>query len=199
MAKAPKERSITRDLHVSTEVARSLIYNVRSVMEGFAKEDDEDAALSIAEGETDLLDVIDKAVTRVFDLEDMVKALAERKKAIGARQKRFEDQADLLRASLQNAMGAIEQTKLELAQATISVRPLAPKLTVTDEAMIPSAYWKPQDPVLDKVALTAALKAQAAKLAEAGDDAEAIARLSKDAIPGATLSNGGETITIKAS
>ena len=195
---AKKPRTLSRDIFVSTEVAKSLIHNVRSVMEGFSKEDDPDAALSIAESETDLLEVIDKAVTRVFELEDMSDALKTRAQKIAARKKRLDDQAELLRASIQNAMGAIEQTKLELPQATLSVRPVAPKLAITDEAMIPSVYWKPQDPVLDRVALTAALKAQAAKLAEAGDDKDLIAKLAKDAIPGATLSNGGETISIKA-
>lgn len=199
MAKAP--RSISRDIHIETEAAKALVHNIRSVMDGFSKEDDPDAALMIAEGETNLLEVIDKAVTRIFDLEDMSDALKTRAQQIGARKKRLDDQADLLRASVHNAMGVIEQRKLELPQATLSLRPTGPKVTVTDEAMIPSDFWKPQPPALDKKALLDALKArvQAVADAAAAGDKDLVAKLNAaPPIPGAILSNGGESLTIKA-
>jgi len=199
MAKAP--RSVARSLQIEAATATSLIANIRSVMDGFSKEDDPDAAMMIAEGETNLLEVIDKAVTRIFDLEDMSDALGHRAAQIAARKKRFDDQADLLRASVQHAMGVIEQRKLELAQATISIRLTAPSVTVTDEAMIPSEFWKPQPPKLDKKALLDALKARIKAIADAaaaGDTAQVTKLNAEPPIPGAVLSNGGETISIKA-
>jgi Siphovirus Gp157 len=49
---------------------------------------------------------------------------------------------------------------------------------ILDEAILPAKFWKAQDPKLDKKAVLDALKA-------------------KEDVPGASLSNGGETISIR--
>jgi hypothetical protein len=53
-----------------------------------------------------------------------------------------------------------------------------PKAIILNEADIPSKFWKAQDPKLDRKAVLDALKA-------------------KEAVAGAELSNGGETIQIR--
>ena len=68
-------------------------------------------------------------------------------------------------------MGQAEMRKMELPQATISLRAVPPKAEITDEALVPSKFWKAQDPKLDKKAVLDALKG-------------------KEDVPGASLSNG---------
>ena len=75
-------------------------------------------------------------------------------------------------------MSMAELKKLELPQATISRKPTPAKALILDEAAIPARFWKPSDPKLDKKAVLDALKAG-------------------EAVPGTSLSNGGETIAIR--
>jgi hypothetical protein len=65
-----------------------------------------------------------------------------------------------------------------LSIATLTRKPVPPKVQILDEAAIPSQFWKRADPALDKKAIGDALKA-------------------KQDVPGATLSNGGETISLR--
>jgi hypothetical protein len=61
---------------------------------------------------------------------------------------------------------------------TMSLRAQPPKLLVTEESTIPEEFWRPQAPKLERKALLAALKAGAI-------------------VPGATLDNGGVTISVR--
>lgn len=164
---------IAHELHEQSLAANVLLANIRDVIG-----DDEEMALVVIEGETDLKEAIAAAVDRISDLNAHMEALASQIKALGERKSRFEVQGERLRAAIHVAMGQAGLRKLELPQATLSVRAVAPKAEIIDEALIPSKFWKPQDPKLDKKAVLDALKA-------------------KEAIPGATLSNGGETLAIK--
>ena len=55
---------------------------------------------------------------------------------------------------------------------------MPPKAEIVDESMIPSKFWKPSDPKLDRKAVLEALKA-------------------KEDVPSATLSNGSETLMVR--
>lgn len=162
-----------RSLQIETEAARSLLANMRDVIG-----DDEEALHDAIEGETNLIEAITNAVDRVFELEAHQEALAIQIKAMGERKSRFEAQGERIRTAICVAMGAADLRKLELPKATISRKPVAPRAVITNEAEIPSKFWKPVDPKLDRKAVLDALKA-------------------KEAVPGAELSNGSETIAIK--
>lgn len=163
---------ITRNVHIQSEAARSLLANIRDVIA-----DDEEMHITAIEGETGLIDAISGAVDRIFELEGHEEALASQIKRLSERKSRFEDQRSRIKAAVHVAMGHAELRKLELPQATLSVRGVSPKVEITDEAAVPVKFWKPQDPKLDKKAVLDALKA-------------------KEEVPGATLSNGGETLSI---
>lgn len=162
-----------RSLQIETEAARSLLANMRDVIG-----DDEDAIHDAIEGETNLIEAITNAVDRIFELEAHQEALAAQIKAMGERKSRFEVQSERIRTAICVAMGAADLKKLELPKATISRKPVAPKALIVNEAEIPSRFWKPADPKLDRKAVLDALKA-------------------KESVPGAQLSNGSETISIK--
>jgi hypothetical protein len=164
---------VSRELQIQGEAARVLLANIRDVIG-----DDEEMAVSAVEGETMLVEAISSAVDRVEDLDTYCESLDARIAELSVRRSRFEDQAARIKAAIHVALGQAEIRKLELPQATISLRAVAPKAEITDEALLPSKFWKEQDPKLDKKAVLDALKA-------------------KETVPGATLSNGGETISIR--
>jgi hypothetical protein len=165
--------SIAHSLRKEAEAARALLANIRDVIG-----DDDEAIVDAVEGETDLIEAISDAVARLDQLEAFEKALSEQMDALSDRRSRFKEQGDRIRQAILVAMGQAELRKLELATATLSVRAVAPKVEVVDESLVPSKFWKAQDPKLDKKAVLDALKA-------------------KETVPGATLSNGGETLSIK--
>lgn len=164
---------VVRDLTRAAEAARTLLLNIRDIVV-----EDEQAKADAVEGQTDLFEVADFACVRIGQLEEIAETLKARRKKIDARIDRVEAQVDLIRTALAAAMSAAELKKMELPEATISRKPLPPKLIVLDEAQIPSQFWKRGDPKLDRVAVTTALRQNLG-------------------IPGATLSNGSETIAIR--
>lgn len=165
--------SSVRELQIQGEAAKVLLANIRDVVG-----DDDEMIATAVEGETSLLEAISGGVDRIEELKAHREAIETRIKDLQVRRDRFEDQEARIKAAIHVAMGQAEQRKIELPQATISLRAVPPKAEITDEAAIPSKFWKPQDPKLDKKAVLDALKA-------------------KEDVPGASLSNGGETISIR--
>lgn len=166
--------NISQELHTQGEAAKTLLLNIRDVIG-----DDDEMIVTAVEGETRLIEAISGAIDRIAEINGHREALETRIKALVERRDRFEDQGARIKAAVQVAMGHAELRKLELPQATLSLRAVPPKCEITDESAIPSKYWKAQDPKLDKKAVLDALKA-------------------REAVPGATLSNGGETISIRS-
>jgi Siphovirus Gp157 len=164
---------VSRSLHIQGEAAKCLLANIRDVIG-----DDEDMAATAVEGETTLVEAISGAVDRHQELEAFQEVLETQIKALSERRSRFEDQAARIKAAIHVAMGQGELRKLELPQATLSLRAVPAKAVILDEAILPAKFWKAQDPKLDKKAVLDALKA-------------------KEDVPGASLSNGGETISIR--
>ena len=162
-----------RDLQIEGEAARALLANIRDVIG-----DDEEMIATAVEGETGLVEIISEAVNRIAQLNAHCEAIVQQVSALKTRGERFEGQADRLRAAIHAAMGHANLRKLELPQATLSIRAVPPKVEITSEADIPAKFWIAQDPKLDKKAVLAALKA-------------------KEDVPGAALSNGGETLSCR--
>lgn len=164
---------VSREIYVQGEAAKSLLANIRDVIG-----DDQEIIETAVEGETNLIEAISGAVDRMAELDAHAEAIAMQIKALSERKSRFESQGDRIKAAIHVAMSHAEMRKLELPTATLSIRAVPPKAEITDEALVPSQYWKPQDPKLDKKAVLDALK-------------------SKQDVPGASLSNGGETLAVR--
>jgi hypothetical protein len=163
---------IAHTLSREAEAARTLLLNIKDVIG-----DDETASADAIEGQTNLKEACEAAAQRLVDIESLSTAIEEQAERLAARRSRLQRQSESIRAALAAALGMAEQTKIETAVATISLRSVPPKVIVTDEASIPPEYWKRGDPKLDRKSLLAALK--------------------EGEVPGATLSNGGQTIAIK--
>lgn len=159
-------------LYRETEAAKVLLAQMADIIG-----DDEQLAADTVLGETDLNEAIDLAVQQMVDdkaavdgLETMIKRLTDRRERIKARM-------DTMKIALTVAMVQAGRKKFKHGAVTLSVRNVPPSAIITDESALPSKFFKPQDPLLDKRAVLAALKA-------------------KEDVPGAALSNGGATLAI---
>lgn len=165
--------TITQDLKIEADAARSLLLSIRDVVDG-----DEEATSDAVEGETDLFEAVQRALERLAELNAYTEGLKLHLSAMKARADRFDTQADKIRAALANALDAAGLKKIERDIGTVSLRTSPPKVVVVSEADVPSAYWKEPPPVLDKKAILDALKA-------------------KQDVPGATLSNQSPSVQIR--
>lgn len=164
---------ISADIATQADAARVLLATYADVLAG-----DEQAVADMVEGETDLHSAIAIAADRIAENDALVDAIKSRADALGVRRKRLEAQSDLLRSAIGVAMEVATIKRLQLSEATITLKATPVSAIVMDEAAIPARFWKPQEPKLDKRAVLDALKA-------------------KEAVPGAALSNGGSTVQIR--
>lgn len=164
--------SAGHSLHKEIEAARVLLSDFRDILG-----DDVEARADAIEGQTELLEAIERGMRRVAEVEAMEAGLQAMMGNLKARLERLSKQKENLRTSLAVAMELSERKRLETAVGTIVLKPVPPQVEITDEAAIPSQFWKAQEPKLDKAALKAALNA-------------------KEIVPGAVLGNGGMTVAI---
>jgi hypothetical protein len=141
--------------------------------------DDADFASDVIEGQTDFVEVVnamagqhslDKAL--VAGISAHIKDMTERKARIATR---IERRRLALTAAFQMA-GIKGSLRCPLGSVGLTATP--PKVIPTDEKLIPDEFWTKPEPELDKKAIAAALN-------------------SGVTVPGATLSNGGVTISIR--
>lgn len=165
--------SAAQILYRETEAAKSFLANLRDIIG-----DDEQAKADAVEGETNLHEALGGAVERIFALDEMIAGIDTKLAELRTRMTRLDAQRENIRTAICVAMEAGSLKKFEHALATVSLRAVPPKAEIIDEAIIPSKFWKEQDPKLDKKAVLDALKAE-------------------EAVPGAVLSNGSMTVSIK--
>jgi hypothetical protein len=167
-----RKRDLRTEIRNEAEAAKSLLANIRDIIG-----DDDQAEQDAIEGQTSLKELAVEAVDRIRELDSFDEAIGNQIDKLKGRRERLSNQSDLLKSALSNAMQTAEVDRLELATATLSRKAVAPKVIVTDESAIPSIYFKTPEPKLSLKDLGAALKGG-------------------DVIPGAQLSNGGETLQI---
>jgi len=165
--------NVAHKLHEETNAAQVLKENLRDLIG-----EDDVLLRDMIEGETGLLEAIDATVKQIGFDEALVKGLSDHINELRNRKQRILDRIQGMRSALLAAMSMAEIKKRETPAGTIARKAIPPSVQLTDEAAIPSEFWKPQDPKLDKAALEKALK-------------------EKREIPGAVLTNGGETIQVR--
>ena len=187
-------------LRRETEAARVLLAGMRETI------GEEDMALlaDTIEGETDLLEAIDTALSEIDETEVLISGLKAKETQFTNRRRAMEDRVKRFRALIEQAMAITDLLKLRRPAATLTLRKLPPDVVVTAEADIPSEYFVPQPPPppkLDKAALKEALQRReqkitfAASLEDGRARAEALAALPP--IPGAVLNNGSFSLQIR--
>ncbi len=140
--------------------------------------DDSETIRDTLEGCTDLNEAIRRVYWSILEDEIQLAGLKETITALEARQSRFAVRVERYRAAIEKGMQAGELTKLELPEATLSLRRVPPKVEVVNEAGIPPQFFDPQPPKLNKKSLKEWL--------DAGNTA-----------PGAHLNNGSMSLSIR--
>lgn len=151
---------------------------LRESLGALLSEDDPALLIDTVEGETSLLEAIDRLLLTIAESDGLAKGADAAAEEIRRRAERFTKRAESARAMIEQALMIAEIDKLERPGATLSLIRRAAKVELTEESEIPSEFWKVGEPKLDKKALAAALK-------------------EGRAIPGAALSNQAPSLTIR--
>lgn len=160
-------------LHKATSASDVLKEQLRQIAG-----DDLEVIRDTIEGEIDLRGLICLAAEQNLADAAQVSGITEIMEKLSARRDRIKKRVEMRRVAILAAMQSGEIKSVETPAGTITRKAVPPSLLILEEAAIPSDYWEAQEPKLNKKAVTDALKA--------GKD-----------IPGAMMSNGGETIAIK--
>ena len=164
--------ALQHSLHRETKAAAALRASLAAVT------DDTDTIRDTIEGATSLHEMVRAVLMSIEEDQLMVDGCKARIADLSERKRRFEDRIETKRAMVEQAMQIGDITTLEMDVATVFLSTRQPKATATDEALIPSEFWEPQPPKLDTKKLLAALK-------------------DGRSIPGAALSNGSVSLTIR--
>jgi Siphovirus Gp157 len=139
---------------------------------------DEETLRDTLEGISSLPEVLAEVVRSYLDDLTIAAALGMRIQEMQGRLSRIEVRIDKKRSLITSAMERADIKKLDQPDFTASLRAVPAGLVVADETLIPSDYWRPQLPKLDKRGLLAALNGGGA-------------------VPGAALGNGGTTLSVR--
>ena len=74
------------------------------------------------------------------------------------RLERLQDRASKRRQIAKDVMVELDLKKVTAPDFTVPIRPGMPALLVLDEAAVPSIYWEPRDPRLNRQGLLSDLK-----------------------------------------
>ena len=160
-------------LHSATQAADVLKEQLREIAG-----DDVDVIRDTLEGEIDLRGLICMAAEQNALDVAQVNGIAGLIDDLRTRKDRIEKRIAMRRVAIHAAMQSGEIKSIETPAGTITRKAVPPAVLILEEASIPAEFWKPADPKLDKKAVADALKA--------GRE-----------VPGATMSNGSETIQVR--
>jgi hypothetical protein len=119
---------------------------------------DQETLADSLEGITDLHAMIAAVIRSALVDEALQRGLKSRLDDMKQRLSRLEERGDKKRQLALEAMSEVGLRKLEQPDFTASARAGSPSLVIVTEDAIPSAYWVPQPPKLDRQSLLAELK-----------------------------------------
>ena len=133
----------------------------RAVRERIRTQDpdlDEQTLTDTVEGLTDLHEILAAIVRAALTDEALATGLKSRIAEMQERLERLQERATKRRQVVKDTMVELDLKKLTVPDFSVSIRPGMPALLVIDEAAVPSIYWEPREPRLDRQGLLAELK-----------------------------------------
>ena len=133
----------------------------RAVRDRIRTEDpqiDEQTLADTVEGLTDLHEIVAAIVRSALADEALATGLKGRIAEMHDRLDRLQDCAAKRRQIAKDVMVELDLKRITAPDLTISIRPGMPALLVLDEAAVPSIYWQPSAPRLNRQGLLSELK-----------------------------------------
>jgi len=125
---------------------------------------DEQTLADTVDGLTDLHEILAAVIRAALADQALATGLEGRIVEMQARRDRLQDRATKRRQIAKDVMVELDLKKLSAPDFTASIRPGTPALMVIDEAAVPSIYWEPREPRLNRQELANDLK-QGAEIA----------------------------------
>jgi len=119
---------------------------------------DEQTLADTVEGLTDLHEIVAAIVRAALSDEALATGLKDRIAEMQDRLERLQDCASKRRRIAKDVMVELDVKKITAPDFTVSIRPGMPSLLVLDEAAVPSIYWQPAAPRLNRQGLLSELK-----------------------------------------
>ena len=114
---------------------------------------DEQTLADTVEGLTDLHEILTAVIRAALADQGLANGLKGRIADMQDRLGRLEDRASKRRQIAKDVMMELDLKKLTAPDFTASIRPGMPALMVIDEAAVPSIYWEPREPRLNRQGL----------------------------------------------
>jgi hypothetical protein len=133
----------------------------RAVSERIRAEDpqiDDQSLTDTVEGLTDLHEILTAIIRAALADQALATGLESRIGEMQARRDRLQDRAAKRRQIAKDVMVELDLKKLSAPDFTASIRPGTSALMVIDEAAVPSIYWEPREPRLNRQGLVTDLK-----------------------------------------
>lgn len=139
--------------------------------------EDDDLRADMFEGETDLEKIVTRCLSDRQEAEMMAGAVKVRIADLSERMKRYERKSAAMKSLILDMMATADLPKLELAEATLSMRDPVPSVNVLDIEELPQGFYKTEKRA-DKTAIKKSI-------------------LAGEPVPGAELVLGDQTLTIR--
>lgn len=139
--------------------------------------EDDDFRVDVFDGETDISRVLGKLVNTAREAETMADAIKSRQSELGERRARFERKDEATRILILSILEAANLPKVQLTEATLSMRHLPPSPIVRDADALPENCVR-----IERKPDMKAIKAEI----ESGRE-----------VPGVVMNNGRPSLTIR--
>lgn len=146
---------------MNLEFAAIIYRTIRDRIRADDPQIDEQTLSDTVEGLTDLHEIVSAIIRAALADEALATGLKGRIAEMQERLDHLQDRATKRRQIAKDVMVELDLKKITAPDFTVSIRPGMPALLVLDEAAVPSIYWQPSAPRLNRQGLLSELKAGA--------------------------------------